>query len=636
MSGLSLADDFAVPAEADWRALVDKVLKGGDFERRLVTRTADGARIAPLYTRRDALPGAATALPGAAPFTRGRQAAGAAGWDIRQVYAEPDPAKVNAAIREDLEGGVTSLLLQIAAPGWFGLPYTGPEMAAALDGVLLDMCPVSLLAGEYTVDAAGSLMALWRKAGIADDKCLGAFNADPLGTLAMTGALYHPLARSLDIAAKLAADTRAMPGVTALRADGHIYHAGGATEAQELACVLATLAAYLRACEGAGLAPEDALPKMAVTLAVDADQFLGIAKLRAARRLVWRLAEACGAGTAAARVPLAAETSHRMMTKRDPWVNMLRTTIACAAAAMGAADSIMVLPFTWALGRPDAFARRIARNTHHVLMEESALGRVADPAGGSWYVEQLTDELARKGWELFQAIEGQRGADGMRGMGAALASGYVQDELAKSAEARARKIATRQLELTGTSAFPLLGPDGVTTEPWPAELLDASLNGAHANPVRMHRDAEPFEALRDVADAHTAATGKPPAVFVAALGDLASHAARATWIGSFLAAGGIAASVSAPLTASAEAGKAFADSGLAVAVIAGSDTSYAELGEATAGALKAAGARTVLLAGRPKEQEAALRAAGVDDFIFAGGDAVAMLTKLQAAAGVAR
>ncbi|NJO23265.1 MAG: methylmalonyl-CoA mutase, partial [Sphingomonadales bacterium] len=291
MTDITVADVFEPASQEQWRKLVDKVLKGGDFEKRLVARSPDGARIAPLYTRADALPGADIAVPGSAPFTRGTRRRGEAGWEIRQLHAELDPGKANTAILEDLTGGVSSVTLRIAAPGWSGLDYTEPSMARALDGVMLGMCPVYLRAGEYTPDAAGSLMAAWRQQGIADTDAIGGFNADPLGTLARTGGLYHSVPKSLDIAASLAADTMAMPGVTALLADGTIYHEGGATEGQELACILATLVAYLRATEATGVAPADALPNIAVALSVDADQFLGIAKLRAARRLVWRVAQ---------------------------------------------------------------------------------------------------------------------------------------------------------------------------------------------------------------------------------------------------------------------------------------------------------------------------------------------------------
>ena len=447
--------------------------------------------------------------------------------------------------------------------------------------------------------------------------------------LAKTGTLYYPAARSCEIAAKLAVDTRAMPHVTALLADGRPYHEAGASEAQELAAMLATLVAYLRACEAAGLAPSDALGRIAVGLAADADLFPTVAKLRAARRLVARAAEACGAGAAAETVELTATTSERMMARRDPWVNMLRTTAACAAAAFGGADAITVLPFTWALGKPDAFARRIARNTHLVLQEESSAARVIDPAHGSWYVEKLSDELAHKSWALFQEIEGKGG------MIAALESGFIQGEIARVAEARAKDIANGRLALTGVSAFPLLADDGVKFSPHPpADPLTKGGTEVAALPPR--RLAEPYEALRDRADAHLAKTGKRPQVFLAALGDLAAHSTRTTWMTNFLAAGGIAAITSEPLHNSADAGKAFAASGTEVACLCSSEKVYAELGEATAGVLKQAGARRVLLAGRPREQEAVLRAAGVDTFVFAGSDAIATLTALHKAIGVGR
>lgn len=629
MTDITVADLFEPASHAQWLKLVDKVLKGGDFEKRLVARTADGVRIAPLYTRVDALTGADTATPGAAPFTRGTgRARDQGGWEIRQLHAEPDPAKANAAILEDLAGGVSAITVRIAAPGWSGLDYTQASLEHALEGVMLNMCPVHLRAGEYTPDAAGSLMAVWRKQGIADAEAKGGFNADPLGTLARTGGLYHSVPKSLDIAARLAADSMAMPGVAALLADGTIYHDGGATEGQELACMMATVVAYLRAMEAAAVAPADALPKIAVALSADANQFLGMAKLRAARRLVGRIADACGAGAAAASVPFLAETSQRMMTQRDPWVNMLRTTMACTAAALGGADAITVLPFTWAMGQPDAFARRIARNTQLVLMEESGLGRVTDPAGGSWAVEKMTDDLAHRAWELFQAIE-MKG-----GMGEALLSGFIQDEIATQAETRARAIATRKLPLTGTSAFPLLGGDGVTAESWPTAVLSADLKGAQARPVPLRRLSAPFDVLRGAADKFAKAAGHPPRIFLASLGSFAAHSTRSTWIKNFLAAGGIEAIGSDGFGDTGEAAKAFVASGTTVACIASSDQIYADRAESTARALKAAGARHVLLAGRPGNRESALRAAGVDGFVYAGCDMVEALSGLQSVLGV--
>lgn len=612
-----LASEFPAASEADWLRLVDKVLKGGDFQRRLVSRTADEVAVKPLYVRGDRPAGAARAVD-----ARG---AGVA-WDIRQLHVFSDPGLANTAILEDLEGGVTSVVLRIAAGGQAGLAPTQAALQASLKGVLLDAAGIALDAREAAPEVARALMALWDAADVAREARRGAFDFDPLGILAATGTLPMPVEAALQQAAHLARDAAPLPHVTALCADGRPYHEAGASEAQELAAALATLVAYLRACEGNGLAPADALRSVSLGLAADADLFATIAKLRAARRLVLRVAEACGTTDAGRGVPLAVTTSARMLAKRDPWVNILRTTSATAAAAFGGASSITALPFTWALGAPDAFARRIARNTHLVLQEESSLAKVADPAGGSFYIERLSDDIAKAAWALFQEIEAHGG------MAAALAADRVQAVIAKTASERAQRIATGKEQLTGVSAFPRLGNDGVSVTPLPAPgaIAEGAVRVAPLAPVRL---GQPFEDLRDAADAFTARTGREPQVFLAALGDLATHSARSTWIRNFLAAGGIACVGGEGTGNTADLGRMFAESEARIACLCSSDAVYAELGEAAASMLKTAGAQSVLLAGRPKD-DAALKAAGVDMFVYAGVDAIDVLKKLHAQLGV--
>jgi methylmalonyl-CoA mutase len=284
-----------------------------------------------------------------------------------------------------------------------------------------------------------------------------------------------------------------------------------------------------------------------------------------------------------------------MMTRRDPWVNMLRTTIATLAAGAGGADSVTVLPFDHALGLPDAFARRIARNTSTILIEESQLARVIDPAGGSWYVERLTDELAHAGWEFFRRIER------LGGQAAALRSGHLAQDLADTWQARRTKLAKRREPVTGVSEFPYLAEKPVVRESAP-EPPSGGL-------PRVRRDEE-FEALRARSDAHLAATGSRPRVFLAAIGPAAAHTARLTFASNLFQAGGIE-----PV-----ADGAFEDSGATEAVLCSSDALYEEQAETTARTLKAAGARHVFLAGRPG------RYAGVDAYVFAGCDAVAVLS----------
>ncbi len=621
-----LAAGFPAATREAWLALVGKVLAGADFEKALTARTSDGIRLEPIYTRAEALAGAATALPGSAPFTRGtsRRIDGL-GWEIHQIVADTDPPAANRMALAELEGGANGIVLEIEAPGQFGSRVrSADDMAAVLSGIDLELAPVQLAAGLGGAEAARHFLAAMNRSGSHKGKARGFLNLDPIGAMACFGTLRAPIDESLAEAMALAVEGRAAePELRTVRADGTIYHEAGASEAEELAALAATLVAYLRTFEAAGAAPGEAMAHISFAVAADTDQFMTIAKMRAVRRLVWRIAEAAQSGGAAAKLHLTAVTSQRMMSKRDPWTNILRSTLACAGAALGGADAITVLPFTWALGAPDAFARRLARNVQIVLQEESSLGRVLDPAGGSWYVEKLTDELAKTAWGLFQEIEGKGGIIG------ALGSGFIQERIAATAAARAGAIAGGRAELTGVSAYPLLGDDGVkvASHPAPPPLDGKPLVRA----LRPHRLGEAFEALRDAADAHAAKHGKPYQVFLASIGAVIDHTARSTWIKNFLAAGGIEALASDGYPDAPEAARAFKASGASAACICTSDALNALQAEATAKALKAAGAKLVLMAGRPGEREAALKAAGVDQFLYAGQDAVATLKGLQGA-----
>ncbi len=621
---LQLASGFASADFETWRQLVDKALKGADYERRLVAKTADGLRIDPLYTRADTLPASDAAVPGEAPFTRGTAAeARDLGWQIHQRVIDTDPAAANKVMLEELEGGANGLVLQIAGPGQNGIKIASTaDAAATLPGVYVDYAPVQLAGGIAGLDAArhflAALAAIKREPG---GSAVSRLNVDPLGTLARFGSNWAPVDTALSEAVKLAGEARGSERrISAILVDATVPHEAGASEAQELAFLAAALVAYLRAFDAAGVAPKDAIDSIAFAVSVDTDLFLNAAKLRAARTIIARIAGASGAK--ANGMHITAVTSARMMAKRDPWTNMLRTTAACASGAFGGADAMTVLPFTWALGTPDRFARRVARNTQLVLQEESQLGRVADPIGGSWYVEKLTDELARKAWSLFQDIEARGGLVG------ALTSGALQDEIAATAETRAKAIATGRIELTGVSVFPFLGDDGVKITPYgEVESVDA----AAVRPLAPRRLGEAFEKLRDEGDAFFASTGKRKQVFMANLGEIAEHNRRSQWMWNFLAAGGIEGLTSDGYKTAADAAKAFAASGAKIACICSSDEVYAQEAEAAARALKAAGAKEVLLAGRPGELEAGLRAAGVDGFIYAGQNAVSVLEGLHKA-----
>ncbi|MFF8228427.1 methylmalonyl-CoA mutase family protein [Streptomyces caelestis] len=586
--GLELAGDFPDVPHEQWQRLVAGVLRksgkeveGAEAEEALSTALEDGLRTRPLYTAHDAAP--EPGLPGFAPFVRGGRAEGntLGGWDVRQRHTVAD----GGAVLTDLENGVTSLWLAV---GEGGIPV--PELGRVLDGVLLDLAPVVLDAGRDCGPAARELLRLYEQRGVAREAARGNLGADPLGQEARSGQ-EGDVAPAMELA-RLCAE--GYPGLRALAVDALPYHEAGGSAAQELGCSLATGVAYLRDLTGAGLSVEQACAQLEFRYAATADQFLTIAKLRAARRLWARVAEVCGAPRAGAQLQHVV-TSPVMMTRRDPWVNMLRTTIATLAAGAGGADAVTVLPFDHALGLPDAFARRIARNTSTILIEESHLARVIDPAGGSWYVERLTDELAHAGWEFFRRIER------LGGQAAALRSGDLAQDLAETWQARRTKLAKRREPVTGVSEFPYLAEKPVVRESAP-EPPSGGL-------PRVRRDEE-FEALRARSDAHLAATGSRPRVFLAAIGPAVAHTARLTFASNLFQAGGIE-----PVTDGA-----FEDSGATEAVLCSSDALYEEQAETTAEALKAAGARHVFLAGRPGQY------AGVDAYVFAGCDAVAVLS----------
>ncbi len=456
----------------------------------------------------------------------------------------------------------------------------------------------------------------------------GNLGADPLGRLARRGALEMPLDDALaEVVALAARMATAYPGVQTVVADGTVAHDAGASDAEELAFVLTAGVAYLRALTAGGLSLDQALGQVELRVAATADQFSTIAKVRALRRVWARVAEASGASAAAGSARVHAVTSAAMLTRRDPWVNLLRTSIACFAAGVAGADSITVLPFDAAIGRPDSFARRVARNTHALLLEESNLARVIDPGGGSWYVESLSEELAAAAWSRFQQIEGEGG------LVASLTAGALQERIAATAAAREGDIATRRFPLTGVSEFPDLGQVTLEREPWPAAPLPSS-PAVTVRALAPRRYAASYEALRDRADLHRERSGSRPVVFLANLGPVAVHTARATFAKAFFEAGGIEALGNDGLVGPDEAAAAFAASGASQVVICSSDAVYSESAEATARALKAAGATRVYLAGNPGDRRAGYEAAGIDEFVFIGSNVVQILTTALDAMGV--
>ncbi len=573
-----------------------------DPERLLDTPTYDGFPVRPLYTSLDGL--AEPSLPGHWPFTRGGDAHRdvLAGWKVTESFPISsdtevvDARLVNGAILLALTDGTSALEVRV---GTGGVPVD--QLDRVFEGVFLDLVPVLLDAGADVAGAADQLLALVKP-----------FDADQRGRLSIDlGAdpLTAPLsgraaAAEADVIATAAKLTEYDGGVRAVTVDAAALHNLGASASLELAGAIAAGVAYLRLLTGSGLSAADALRQISFRFAADDDQFATIAKLRAARQLWARVAEVVGAPDAGAAT-IHAVTSKAMMSQRDPWVNMLRTTLAAFAAGVGGADTVLVETFDAAIagglpGTAVTFSRRMARNTQLLLLEESHLGRVVDPSGGSWFVEDLTDQLAQQAWAKFQDLESRGGFVAARD--------HLSAQIAEVAARRAGDIAHRRTALTGVNEFPNLEENALAqTDSFPGVV----------------RYAAAFEALRNRSDAYLAKTGKRPQAVLLPVGPLAEHNIRTTFASNLLASGGIEAVNPGTVDA---AGAAAAAAGQVAAVVCGTDARYAEEAGDVIKAARAAGVAHVYLAG--PEQAVAAAADKPDAYLTMKIDAVEALSTL--------
>lgn len=431
------AIEFPEANREKWRALAEKTLAGASFDS-LVSHTDDGIDIQPIYER--------AATPSLLPR---RQPT--ASWAVVQRIDDPDPARANRQALEDIAQGATGLSLVFeGAPNAFGygLPATQEALDAALDGVPLNLTHLRLDVHPAS-RAMADIFVAWLTKKRADPARLSlSFGIDPAAIFAGTGRM------SLTIEALQASMPQSLahffalgvPGVL-LEADGRVYHNAGATEAQELGAMLAAATAHLKLFQDARQALVYAAPHIGFAVSVDQDQFVSMAKIRALRKLWARILEACSIPFSPATIHT--ETSWRMITAADPETNILRSTIACFAAAAGGADSITVLPHTIGHGLPEGFARRVARNTQLVMASESHVDFVADPASGSGVIEALTDALCEKAWDEFRAIEREGGI--LR----SLAAGALQQRIVEARDKRAGQYRDGQREIVGTTVYRL-------------------------------------------------------------------------------------------------------------------------------------------------------------------------------------
>ncbi|MFX0539094.1 methylmalonyl-CoA mutase family protein [Ornithinimicrobium sp. Y1847] len=629
---LALASVFPAATHEQWESAVLKVLNRGrpggrelDIDAalaRLRTTTVDGLQIEPLHVP----DGRPLGYPGVMPFDRGAtlRTGEMDAWDVRQLHEDPDPHLAREAVRTDLERGATSIWVRTGSDA-----VDPADLEEVLADVLLDLAPIVVSSREDQVAAAHALLQVWRNRADQSTGTIagGNLGLDALAHAALTGTDPREALRAQR---ELVAAVRAeYPQVRALTVDALPWHDAGATDVDEIGLAVAAGVSHLRDLEDAGISPTDAAAQLEFRVSATADQFLTIARLRALRRVWARIGEACGIPPEHRGARQHAVTSWRMLSRDDAYVNVLRTTTACFAAAAGGAESITVMPFDTVHGLPNAFSRRLARNVQIVLAEESNIGRVNDPAGGSAYVEDLTDQVATRAWAWFQQIEAAGGLTEVLASGSSL----ITDRLAASTAERDRRLSDRSAPITGVSMFPQLVEPPIERRPRPA---------APASALPRRRDTEPFEELRDRSAASESAHGTPPTVVLAALGSRRDHGARETFTSSLLAVAGIhtrAVEVGATGDESDDLDvtpvlDALRETGSPVAILCSSPARYAASHHGTrlARALREGGASQVLVAGQPSELTQPdgedLNTPVVDGHLAAGMDTLPFLRSL--------
>jgi len=672
-------DEFPAATYEEWKKAAEESLKGAPFDKKLITPTPEGIKLQPIYGKADLdaldLP---ESWPGLPPFVRGSAAAGFKGrpWLVAQELPYGSAEKFNATLRSDLMRGQNSVALLPDAATRHGLDpdeascgevgecglslATLDDASRAFAGVDFQAAPVLAFAGASALPLAGLLQAASGANGFS-----GAVLADPLTEWARDGQLEISLD---DAYAEMATLSKwaAGKGIRTVGIQANLWADAGGTAVEELAFGLATGSAYFRALAAAGVPEDEIAPRFVMALSLGSNLFMQIAKLRAARLLWDRIVEAFGVKPSPLFIHGRSSTFNKSVL--DPHTNMLRATSEGFAGVVGGVDSMHVAAFDEPARTPDEFSTRIARNIHVILAEECGFAEVADAAGGSWYVESLTIELAKKAWELFQEVEKHGG------MAVALREGFPQAAVAASARARLDAVSKRREAVLGVNLFPnpteiplARNPDGAekkftgrskriaAARKGGVTLASASVDeiakafqaGATIGEIskalprkgagvpeitRVHvlRAASGYERLR------AATKENAPRVWLAKFGPPKQSKARADFSSGFFAAGGYdVRQQTAGAKSAEEALDQAAASEAPVVVLCSTDDTYPEIVPAFVPALKSKmpGVK-VILAGYPPDQIEAHKASGVDDFIHIKVDCLAFLTNLHKELGL--
>lgn len=694
-----LLEEFTAPTKQEWREAAEKLLKGKPFDKIMKRMSPEGIELEPIFWKDvlDELPATET-QPGFDGYLRGTTAAGynKEPWEIAQELPYGTPEEFNQAAREDLMRGQNALNLILDIATLKGVdPDSANDYEVGACGVSLAcLKDVKTAFKQIVPDAVsfhirsgcaglsvGAMFFAWLKEQDVELKSVkGSLGMDPVAVQAAAGALPVKLSELLDEQATLVRYcAENAPSIKAMSVSTLPYHQAGASSVDELGSALATGAYYIQEMVDRGISVDAAAQQIRFSFAIGPNFFMEIAKIRAARVLWAKVVAAFGGSAEAQKISIHARTGLYNKTQKDPYVNMLRTTTEALSGVIAGVDSLCVGNFDEVSRLPDTFSRRISRNTQVILQEECELTGVVDPAGGSWAIEWLTNQVAEKSWSLFQEIDSKGGVIN------ALKDGFIQDKVAATAAGMEKQLNSRRMSLVGTNVYPNVGETAlepklpnykelkeVRSREIAAARIEQSEEGDAAvmnalgkileadgdtlvetliaavetgatlgeitktvrasvepepaiRPLKATRLAAKYEALRDASSAFEAKTGQRPLIFLVNLGALRRHKARADFTKAFFSAGGFEVISPEGFTDPAAAAQALGDSGAGIAVVCGTDDDYAEQFAGYAEAIKGSLPDTrLVLAGFPGDNKDTFRAAGMDDFIFVKSDNYAM------------
>ncbi len=660
---LDLKKDFPPNTYEQWKAAAEALLKGAPFEKKLITRTYEGIDLQPIYNKDDIkdLPHLKQ-FPGAGTFIRGTQASGYTqrAWNISQELTNNTPEELNQIALSALEEGQSELNIPKAQNGR-QVFHSLEDMRIAFSGIHLEMISLFFQPETSVLPLASLLFAYAREKGLKKEELTGCIGSDPLGELASKGTLPISLDQSYwEMAALTAYAIKKSPQLQTILVQGHPYHESGGSAVQEIAFSIATGIDYIRNLQKLGFELDEIAPRFRFSLSIGSNYFMEIAKLRSFRHLWAQIIKAFGGAPESASTHIHSRTANWNKTLFDPYVNVLRGTTEAFSAIVGGCDGLHVSPFDQVIRTPDEQSRRIARNTQIILQEECDMTHVIDPAGGSSYIEWLTDQISQKAWELLQEIESKGG------MAQALSAGIPQKMISAIAQKRDQNISRRKDVFVGTNMYanateeplaqsqetssdikkstapekqkddlpdllPLLSenPDsrfleaaiksvktGTTAEDLGQVLLSGKTSAPKITPLTVFRGAEKYEKLRLASKAFGEKTGSPPTILQANIGPSRTYRMRADWTTSFFVAGGFNVLGDTDFKTPEDACNHFLDTKTQIVIITSTDDTYASIVSDMAKKLKAAREDCIILvAGLPGDHESEWRSAGVDDFV---------------------